>query len=309
MTEGESPWTAGQTPLRDSPIGVISVTYSPGDSLAEMLDSLTVATTSAVRIILVDNGSTDGSVEASSARADVQLLRTGSNLGYGRAANEGFRALPADVAFVLLINPDVVLFPGALDELIAVARRFPRAGAVGPLITTAAGLVYPSARRLPSVGVGIGHALLGWCWSSNPWTSAYRQDQSEPVEREAGWLSGACVLLRRNAMTQIGGFDPGYFMYFEDVDLGDRLGAAGWQNIYAPSARAMHTGGHSTSKHAAAMSQAHHRSAYRYLARRYSRWWHTPLRVLLRAGLALRAAVARRSTQISDGATLPDRHA
>jgi N-acetylglucosaminyl-diphospho-decaprenol L-rhamnosyltransferase len=113
--------------------------------------------------------------------------------------------------------------------------------------------------------------------------------------------------LRRSAIDEIHGFDPAYFMYFEDVDLGDRLGAAGWQNIYAPSARVMHLGGHSTERHPDAMAAAHHRSAYRYLAGRYPRWWQAPLRWALRAGLAGRAALAKRSAQVSGGAALPDR--
>ena len=67
-----------------------------------------------------------------------------------------------------------------------------------------------------------------------------------PVERTAGWLSGSCLLLRRDAFDAVGGFDPGYFMYFEDVDLGDRLGDAGWHNVYVPAAVVSHVGGHAT---------------------------------------------------------------
>ncbi len=293
----------------DGPVGIVAVTFSPGETLAAMLDSVPAATGRPVAVVLADNGSVDGSVEAAARRADVTLLRTGGNIGYGGAANAGFAELAPAIEWVLVINPDVVLAPGSLDELIAVGQRYPRAGAVGPLITTEDGLVYPSARELPSVVAGIGHALLGWCWPSNPWTRAYRLDHAEPREREAGWLSGACLLLRRSAIRQIHGFDPAYFMYFEDVDLGDRLAAAGWQNIYAPSARVMHLGGHSTEKHPGAMAVAHHRSAYRYLAGRYPSWWQAPLRWVLRAGLAGRAVLAKRSAQVSGGAALPDRRA
>ena len=150
------------------------------------------------------------------------------------------------------------------------ADRHPDAGAFGPLITTPEGVVYPSARHLPSIGAGVGHALFGWWWPTNPWTRQYRQDAAEPVERTAGWLSGSCLLLRREAFEQVDGFDPAYFMYFEDVDLGDRLGRAGWSSVYCPSALAVHQGGHSTERAPAAMADAHHRSAYRYLSRRYS---------------------------------------
>jgi N-acetylglucosaminyl-diphospho-decaprenol L-rhamnosyltransferase len=90
----------------------------------------------------------------------------------------------------------------------------------------------------------------------------------------------------------VGGFDPGYFMYFEDVDLGRRLAAAGWLNVYAPSAEIIHTGSHATAQNRQAMFLEHHRSAYRYLAGRYpGRRW-APVRLALRAGLLGRARLA-----------------
>ncbi len=288
-------------------VGVVTVTFSPGETLSALLDSLPAACSGQVPVVLADNGSTDGSVEEAALRPGVELLRTGGNIGYGAAANTGVAVLPPAVELVLLVNPDVVLGPGSVDELVAVADRYPRAGAFGPLITADDGTIYPSARRLPSIGAGVGHAVFGWCWPSNPWTRAYRVDDAEPVERVAGWLSGACLLLRRSAFTAVDGFDPGYFMYFEDVDLGDRLAAAGWPSIYAPSAVVMHLGGRSTQRHPGEMAAAHHRSAYRYLARRYPARWQAPVRLALRGGLAARAALARRSPLVSGGAALPDR--
>ncbi len=94
--------------------------------------------------------------------------------------------------------------------------------------------MYPSARHLPSLIRGGMHAVIGPLWRSNPWTAAYRQDRLEPSERPVGWLSGSCLLLRGAAFDEVGGFDERYFMYMEDVDLGDRLGKAGWQNVYVP---------------------------------------------------------------------------
>jgi N-acetylglucosaminyl-diphospho-decaprenol L-rhamnosyltransferase len=185
---------------------------------------------------------------------------------------------------------------------LAAADRWPRAGALGPLIRTAEGEVYPSARSLPSLGRGIGHAVFGWWWPSNPWTAAYRQDRTEPIERTAGWLSGSCLLLRRAAFESVHGFDPAYFMYFEDVDLGDRLARAGWLNVYVPSAEVLHVGSHATAQRPEAMNAEHHRSAMRYLSGRYPgvRW--VPVRWALRAGLGIREVLARRFQQISGGA-------
>ena len=136
---------------------------------------------------------------------------------------------------------------GALDVLLAAADRWPRAAALGPGIRTPTNDLYPSARGFPSLGRGIAHALLGWVWPSNPWTASYRRERTDAEERAIdGWLSGSCLLLRREAFVAVGGFDQTYFMYFEDTDLCERLLRAGWQNVYVPSAQVTHEGGHAT---------------------------------------------------------------
>jgi N-acetylglucosaminyl-diphospho-decaprenol L-rhamnosyltransferase len=282
-------------------VDVVVVTYSAGASLAEFLDSLADATTARTNVVLADNGSTDGSEEVAAKRDGVRLVRTGGNFGYGAAANIGAAAGSAE--FVVIANPDIVWQPSSLDELLAATDAWPEGGAFGPLINTPAGEIYPSARELPSLGRGIGHALFGWCWPSNPWTAAYRRERENPQEGLAGWLSGSCLLVRRAAFEHVGGFDPSYFMYFEDVDLGERLAKAGWCNVYVPSARVVHTGGHATSQHSAEMAAAHHRSAYQYLSRRYSGPALLPVRWALRLGLQVRGALARRLPSIADAAT------
>jgi N-acetylglucosaminyl-diphospho-decaprenol L-rhamnosyltransferase len=269
-------------------LAVVTVTYFPGETLERFLDSLTKATTRPVRVVLADNGSTDGAPERAAARDGVRLLRTGENLGYGAAANRGVAELPDEVGWVVIANPDVEWRPGSLDELLDAAERWPRGAAFGPLIREPNGRVYPSARLLPSLGRGIGHGVLGAVWPGNPWTREYRQSDSAVHERPAGWLSGSCLLVRRVAFDSVHGFDPRYFMYFEDVDLGDRFTRAGWLNVYAPSAEVVHVGGHATARASTRMLAEHHRSAYRYLADRHPgpRW--APLRLVLRAGLELR---------------------
>jgi len=284
---------------------VVVVTYSPGPALPAFLDSLAAATTASYDVVLADNGSTDGSVEAA-AHADparVRLLATGGNVGYGRAANAG--AAGAAEPWLLVANPDVELGPGSLDTLLAAAPRWPRAGAFGPAIRTAEGGLYPSARAFPSLGRGIGHAALGWWWPGNPATRAYRRERGAPVEGPTGWLSGSCLLLRREAFEAVGGFDPAYFMYFEDLDLCRRLAAAGWASVHVPAAVVTHTGGHATQRDpatAADMLRAHHASAYRYLATQYAGPARAPLRLLLRAGLAARAALGRQVPRVGAGA-------
>lgn len=273
-------------------LAVVTVTFSPGETLDRFLDTLEGATHRPVRVILADNGSTDDAPQRAAARRPhVEFLSTGGNLGYGTAANRGIAELGDEYGWVVVANPDVEWTAGCLDELLAAAKRWPSAAALGPLIREPDGAIYPSARLVPSIGRGIGHALLGKVWPGNPWTRSYRQSEAAITERTAGWLSGSCLLLRRAAFDAVGGFDPRYFMYFEDVDLGDRLGRAGWLNVFVPTAVVTHLGGHATSRASARMLTEHHRSAYRYLADRHrgARW--LPLRIVLRVALTIRARI------------------
>ncbi|OBK20538.1 N-acetylglucosaminyl-diphospho-decaprenol L-rhamnosyltransferase [Mycobacterium asiaticum] len=295
---------------------VVAVTYSPGPHLERFLASLSLATERPVSVLLADNGSTDGTPEAAVERyPNVRLLPTGSNLGYGTAVNRTVAKLDQDgderwgqfvQEWVIVANPDVQWGPGSIDALLDAASRWPRAGALGPLIRDPDGSVYPSARHLPSLIRGGMHAVLGPVWPRNRWTRAYRQEHLEPSERPVGWLSGSCLLVRRSAFDQIGGFDERYFMYMEDVDLGDRLGKAGWLSVYVPSAEVLHHKGHSTGRDPASHLAAHHRSTYIFLADRHSGWWRAPLRWTLRGSLAVRSRVmvrnALRRSRKSSGA-------
>jgi N-acetylglucosaminyl-diphospho-decaprenol L-rhamnosyltransferase len=278
---------------------VVTVTYSPGTHLERFLSSLSLATDLPVSVVLADNGSTDGTPESAVERyPNTRLLRTGANLGYGSAVNLGVAVTEPDGSeFVVIANPDVVWGPGSIDALLAAMARWPDAGAVGPLIRDPDGSVYPSARHLPSIIRGGMHAVVGPVWKNNPWTAAYRQDRQEPSERVVGWLSGSCLLLRRAAFDQIGGFDERYFMYMEDVDLGDRLAQAGWSNVYVPTAEILHDKGHSTGRDPARNLAAHHRSTYLYLSDRHVGWQRAPLRWAMRAALAVRSGLVVRGAR------------
>lgn len=282
-------------------LAAVVVTYSPGGTLERLLDTLDKATTRQVRVMLADNGSTDGAPERALERDNVTLLRTGANLGYGAAANRGVAELGDEFGWVVVANPDIEWSEGALDAMLDAAERWPRGGAFGPLIKEPDGAVYPSARLLPSLGSGIGHAVLGKVWPRNPWTTAYKQSDTEVSERDAGWLSGSCLLMRRVAFDSVDGFDPRYFLYFEDVDLGDRLARAGWRNIYVPTAEVMHIQGHATSRASAAMLAVHHDSAYRYIADRHPGWSWAPVRAAIRAGLSLRLKIQTRNSRAGTG--------
>jgi N-acetylglucosaminyl-diphospho-decaprenol L-rhamnosyltransferase len=267
--------------------------------LAEFLTSLRTATTSSYDVVLADNGSTDGSPEAA-VGPGVTLLRTGGNLGYGRAANAG--AVGAAEDWLVVANPDVVWEPGSLDGLLDAGSRWPDAASLRPAIRTPDGQLYPTARAFPSLGRGIGHALFGWFWPGNPWTRSYRAEVGKPVEGPTGWLSGSCMLIRRTAFEQVGGFDPSYFMYCEDMDLCRRFAEAGWKNVYVPSAVVTHAGGHATSRAATAMVAEHHRALYRYLSRQYAGPRYAPVRLVLAVGLLLRYLLARAVKSVGEGA-------
>ena len=283
------------------PLRVVAVTYSPGAALEGFLESLATATKRPVEVVLADNGSVDGAPEAAAARyPHVSLLRTGGNIGYGAAVNAGLAGRTGGHA--LVANPDVRFEPGAIDELLAVAERWPRAATVGPAIRTPEGDLYPSARDLPQLSTGAGHAVFGWVWPGNPWTARYRRERESPRERPAGWLSGSCFLVDLDAFWSVGGFDPGYFMYFEDVDLADRLSRRGWLHIYAPSAVVVHEGGHATRREPHRMQRVHHTSALRYLSRRYPGARYAPLRAALRGGLGARMVLAYVSGRVAAGA-------
>ncbi|MEU0541534.1 glycosyltransferase family 2 protein [Nocardia sp. NPDC005978] len=277
-------------------LAVVTVTYSPGEHLQHFITTLATATGEKPQVILADNGSVDGVPELiAEANAHVRLLRTGGNLGYGGAINRAVAEIDPDIEFIAIVNPDIRWGTDSIDELLTAARRWPRAGALGPKVLEPDGSLYPSARSVPGLLDGAGHAVLGSIWPTNPWTRRYRQENEQVSERTVGWLSGSCLLVRRAAFDAIDGFDSRYFMYMEDVDFGDRMGKAGWHNVFVPTAEVTHAKGHAAGKHPETMLPAHHASAYRFQADRHPHWWQAPLRVALKAGLAIRCKLAVRS--------------
>lgn len=278
-------------------MGVVTVVYRSNHVLPGFLRSLNESISEPFATVIADNRPGDGShAPGLAVEHAAQYLALPDNPGYGAAANAAVAVLPPSVHWVIVSNPDVVFRPGSIDRLIATAQEDERIGAVGPTVENLDGTVYPSARAIPSLRTGIGHALFANLWKSNPWTAAYRDGAAVSGERrDVGWLSGSCLLVRRDAFDAIGGFDDGYFMYFEDVDLGHRLSRAGYRNVYEPEARALHTGAHSTGADSARMVRAHHDSAKRFLHRKYRAWYLWPVRAVLSAGLSVRAAIMARS--------------
>jgi N-acetylglucosaminyl-diphospho-decaprenol L-rhamnosyltransferase len=247
-------------------------------------------------VIVADNGSTDGSEAALSARyPEVKWAPTGANLGYGAAADIG--AALSDSTYLLVCNPDVVVESGSVTILRQFLEARPDVALVGPRIVDRTGKLYPSARRFPDLLEALGHGFLGQFWPGNPFSRRYRMnDWDHASARPVDWVSGACFLARRTAWEAVGGFDRAYFMYLEDVDLCWRLGRAGWAVAYEPAAQVVHVQGVSADRHPYRMLLAHHVSMWRF-ARRATparRRWALPL---VLPGLAVRLVltVARRA--------------
>ena len=277
-------------------IAAITVSYGSADVLPTLLDSIAGASTTPILTIVADNkpDSDDGVHELVIARG-ARYLPLSRNVGYGGAVNAAAATLPPSINWLLVVNPDVVLSAGSIDTLAETGQEDTAIATVGPATLTSDGAVYPSARAVPSLRTGVGHALFANLWLDNPWTRAYRDDTTaSPVRRDAGWVSGSCLLIRRSAFDRVGGFDDGYFMYFEDVDLGYRLGKLGFRNVYEPAAVVTHTGAHATTSESGRMISAHHDSARRFLTRKYSGALLWPVRVSLTIGLRLRSALVRR---------------
>ena len=269
----------------------VVVNYEAGELLTVCVRSLFADDSAGPpEVVVVDNGSTDGSITAlRAALPDVRVVTAGRNLGYAAAANVGIAATAAPV--VAVCNPDLDVVPGTGAAMVARLDAEPDLAALGPRIENPDGSLYPSARRDPGIGDAIGHALFGLVAPRNRFTRHYRQldvDAAQP--RDVDWASGAMLFLRRSALTSVGGWDERYFMYMEDVDLCWRLRRLGWRVAYEPGGRAIHVQGASTARTPYRMIAEHHRSAFRFAERR----WRGPRRLLLvpAAGfLAGRAAV------------------
>jgi N-acetylglucosaminyl-diphospho-decaprenol L-rhamnosyltransferase len=282
-------------------VGVVTVSFGSQLVLPPFLSSLREATSREASIVIADNRPSP-EIAALAREHGAAYVELPDNPGYGAAMNRAIAELDRSIEWVLISNPDVVLEPESLDRLLEAGREDVAIASVGPAILTATGDVYPSARRVPSLRTGVGHALFYNLWPNNVWSRAYLSElNTEP--RDAGWLSGACLLVRRTAFDEIGGFDDGYFMYFEDVDLGDRLAKAGYRNVYRPQARVTHSGAHSTTESSERMLKAHHASASRFLSRKYSGPLLWPVRVVLRIGLGVRSAVEGRRARYRGDST------
>ena len=279
-------------------VSVVLVTYESAADLAACLATLPAATgPHELEVLVVDNASRDGSAEIARGLG-VKVLENPANLGLSRAIDIGAAATGAP--WLLLVNPDTRLAPGSLARMLATATADPAIGCGGPHLRNSDGSEYPTGRRFPSILVGAVHAALGTVWPGNPATRHYHLadlDRSRPVQVD--WVSGACMLLRREAYEAAGRFDAGYFMYFEEMDLCLRLARKGWRVVYDPGAEVTHILGGSTRSAPYRKVWNHHRSALRFYRRRYAGDPRLLLAPLVALFLVLRGLVSLLRTALS----------
>jgi N-acetylglucosaminyl-diphospho-decaprenol L-rhamnosyltransferase len=273
-------------------LAVVIVNYNTGELLSRALRSATDAAGDArLELVVVDNASHDGSADRGvEENPQARLLRNPTNRGFAAAANQGIRSTSAP--FVLLLNPDAEVLAGTLGGFLKVARDRPAAGAIGPVVRDPDGSIYPSARKIPTLAEGVGHAFLG-PFVPNRFSKAYTMEGwDRRSERTVDWASASCVLLRRAAMDEVGLFDERFYMYVEDVDLCTRLRRAGWEVLFSPELEVLHIGGVSTGGYRSRrMVVEHSRSIYKYFVKWRSDGWRAGLRPLAWVALRLRAEV------------------
>ena len=287
----------GLAALDRSTSAVVLVTHDTRDEVIRALDTL--PPTPGREVVVVDTGSTDDTVVAVRARRpDVRILEL-DNAGFGRGANAGVRVTSAEA--VVIANADVAFAPGAIEALCRAVLDHSDVAAVGPFVSYPDGTPQASARTALRASDAVLHALLGRFAPRNRWTRRYHaQHLDHRRERDAAWLSGCAFCVRRRAFDAVGGFDPGYFLYVEDVDLGERLRGAGWRLRYDPAARVTHTVGASTSRRRGRALMTHARSIDRYLAGRVGRW-SAVSRVALRPALVGWVVVTWVAERVSHG--------
>jgi GT2 family glycosyltransferase len=274
-------------------LSIIIVNWNTRRDLLRCLASIgTNPPTCPFEVLVFDNASTDGSAEAVlSEFPQVCLEVSPENVGFARANNR--KASSAEGRFLLLLNPDTVVHPGAIDALISYVARHPQAAAVGPRLHNSDGSLQPSVERLPSL--------------FREWWRLFHLDRLYPVSQypkavlasrapqRVEVLNGACLLLRADAARPLGFFDEEYFVYSEEVDLCDRLRQAGWELHWLPEAIVTHSGGQSTRQVADAMFLELYRNKIKFFRKRRSDLAGTMYKIILlqaclsRFGLAVAA--------------------
>jgi N-acetylglucosaminyl-diphospho-decaprenol L-rhamnosyltransferase len=219
-------------------IDVVVVAYNSRAHLRHCVEPL--AGVPGVRVIVADNASPDRGVETI-ADLPVTTLQLERNGGFSYGCNHGWRA--GDAPFVLFLNPDARMDAQSVRALAAVLETDPQVAMVGPRMLDAAGELILTRRRFPRPATTFARALF--LNRLLPRTSELIPDADGLYTRpgRCDWISGACMLVRRSVLEQLGGFDEGFFLYCEDKDLARRIHDAGYEVAYEPGALCIHEEG------------------------------------------------------------------
>ena len=265
---------------RHHSLAIIIVSYNVRGELLACLDSIVGHTAPyPTQIVVVDNASTDGTIEAVRAHSpDVRVIDAGGNLGFARANNIGIKATQSE--FVLLLNPDTISPPGAIPALVRGLALHPEAAAAGPRLIDAEG--FPELSFGSAIGpIGeLRQKVIGGLYDRRVRRVVRMVDEwaRQPGPRE--WVSGACLLLRRADLEDVGLLDERYFMYTEDVDLCVSLRRRGRTVLFLPQAEVLHLRGRSAGRNPAT-ERLRRSSQLAYYEKHHPRWVR-PLRAYLR---------------------------
>ncbi|MBE2233164.1 MAG: glycosyltransferase family 2 protein [Anaerolinea sp.] len=250
--------------------GLDTLRYSTGEGLEPLRYSTDEGWTA--EVVVVDNASTDGS--AAMLAEDypwVRVVANPDNRGFTRANNQGL-ALSRG-RYLLLLNPDTELAPDALSQMLRYGERQPQVGIIGPQLRYGDGSLQSSRRRFPTlVTFFLESTVLQRWWPRNRvLTRYYALDLPDDAVSQVDWVVGACMLVRRAVLDQIGDFDEGFFMYSEELDLCRRAVDAGWQVVWLPAALVTHYEGKSSEQAVAARHIRFHSSRVRYVRKYHGR--------------------------------------
>ena len=226
-------------------LSVIVVSFNSGAHLAGCLDSLVESRSeSAIEIFVVDNASSDDSLDVVRRQfPDVHLVANDENVGFARASNQALAQATGEL--VLFLNPDTAVTEEAIDHMASLLGERPAVGAVGPRLRREDGSVEISHGPMHSFSSEFLQKLKGLAYADGRGPFRRLVEHGSRVESHPDWVSGACLMTRRDLMERTGGFDENYFLYVEDVDLCARIRALGFQILYTPGAEVVHLLGRS----------------------------------------------------------------
>jgi len=256
-------------------LSICIVTYQARDYLETCLKSIREHTKILnFEIVIVDNGSQDGTVEmVRQSTPEAILIRNHDNLGFTRPANQAMQAAKGD--FILLINPDTLIFPKAFELMVTFLEENPEIGIVGPKVLNADGTLQIPCRRSEARPWDVITYFLGLAerFPQDKRFSGYTQGYlDENKTHEVQGVSGSCMLIRKAVLDQIGYFDERFFAYQEDADFCIRAREAGWKIYYYPTAKITHFGGQGGSSVQPYRSiWAWHKSYYQYYRKHFAR--------------------------------------